>query len=153
MGDLHRGDRGGEGPTAGRVVLDTDVFSYLYERRPEGERFRPLVGAEPAIAFATAAELLFGAAKAAWGPDRLLRLESALAGVTILHPDEGLVRVCALVRAAAFRRGHPLGHQVNGNDLWIAACAVRYGLPLVTGNMRHFAGLPKLTVLTPEVML
>jgi len=93
--------------------------------------------------------LLFGAAKAQWGPDRLLHLESALAGMTILLPDEGLVRVCALVRAEAFRRGHPLGHRANANDLWIAACAVRYGLPLVTGNLRHFAGLPGLTVLPP----
>jgi tRNA(fMet)-specific endonuclease VapC len=150
VGDLHRGDRGGEGPAAGRVVLDTDVFSYLYEYRPEGERFRPLVAAEPAIAFATAAELLFGAAKAAWGPGRLLRLESALAGVTILLPDEGLIRVCALLRADAFRRGHPLGHQANANDLWIAACAVHHRLPLVTGNLRHFDDLRDLVVLTPE---
>jgi predicted nucleic acid-binding protein len=150
VADLHRGDRRGEGPTAGRVVLDTDVFSYLYEYRPEGERFRPLVGVEPAIAFATAAELLFGAAKAAWGPDRVLRLESALAGVTILLPDEGLVRVCALLRADAFRRRHPLGHRANANDLWIAACAMHHRVPLVTGNVRHFERLPGLTLLAPE---
>ncbi len=42
--------------------------------------------------------------------------------------------------------GHPLGQQVHANDLWIAACAVHYGLPLVTGNGRHFAGLPGLEV-------
>jgi predicted nucleic acid-binding protein len=65
-------------------------------------------------------------------------------------PDQGLPRTCAQLRAVAVRLGHPLGHRANANDLWIAACAVHHGLPLVTGNPRHFAGLPGLTVLTPD---
>ena len=47
----------------------------------------------------------------------------------------------------AGRLGHPLCRQVHSNDLWIAACAVFYRVPLVTGNGRHFVGLPGLTVL------
>jgi predicted nucleic acid-binding protein len=35
------------------------------------------------------------------------------------------------------------------NDLWVAACALRYGLPLATNNEKHFAGIPNLTVLGP----
>lgn len=105
--------------------------------------------ARSAVAFPTVAELLFGAAKAEWGPPRLARLDAALADVTILLPDEGLVRACARLRADAARLGHPLAHRANANDLWIAACAVHHRLPLVTGNMRHFAGLPCLVVLAP----
>ena len=48
------------------------------------------------------------------------------------------------------RLGHPLGHRANANDLWIAACAVHYRLPLVTGNVRHFDGLPGLELLVPD---
>jgi predicted nucleic acid-binding protein len=102
------------------------------------------------MAFPTVTELLFGAATHGWGVERLLRLESALDQVTTLLPDYGLIRTCALLRAEAFRRGHSLGHRANANDLWIAACAVHHRLPLVTGNHRHFAGLPGLTVLTPD---
>jgi predicted nucleic acid-binding protein len=50
----------------------------------------------------------------------------------------------------ASRLGHPLAHRANANDLWIAACAVHYRLPLVTGNLRHFADLRDLVVLAPE---
>jgi tRNA(fMet)-specific endonuclease VapC len=102
-----------------------------------------------AIAFVTAAELRFGAAKADWGDRRLAQLEKALDDVVIIHSDEHLVRTYAWLRAAAVRLGHPLGHRANANDLWIAACAVHYRLPLVTGNVRHFAGLPGLQLLAP----
>jgi hypothetical protein len=30
---------------------------------------------------------------------------------------------------------------------WIAACAVRYGIPLVTHNRRHFEGIPGLEMI------
>jgi predicted nucleic acid-binding protein len=49
----------------------------------------------------------------------------------------------AELRAAlAVRLGHPLGQHRHANDLWIATCAVHYGVPLVTGTVRHFDGLP-----------
>jgi len=102
------------------------------------------------VAFPTVAELLFGAAKAGWGVERLLRLEAALGGVTVLLPDMALVRTCGWLRAEAVRLGHPLGDRANANDLWIAACAVHHRLPLVTGNVRHFDGLPWLTLLVPD---
>ena len=104
--------------------------------------------ARSAVAFPTVAELLFGAAKAGWGVERLRRLEAALGGVTVLLPDMALVRTCASLRAEAVRLGHPLGDRANANDLWIGACAV-HRLPLVTGNARHFDGLPGLELVIP----
>jgi tRNA(fMet)-specific endonuclease VapC len=62
-------------------------------------------------------------------------------------PTDGLLRLCGLLRAVASRLGHPLGQHAHANDLWIAACAVYYDVPLVTGNGRHFAGLPGLEVI------
>ena len=35
---------------------------------------------------------------------------------------------------------------LDTDDLWIAACAMHYGVPLLTGNGRHFAGMPGLWV-------
>lgn len=150
MGAVHRGDRRGEGPASRRVVLDTDVFSFLYENRPEADRFRPLIGASLAVAFPTVAELYFGALNAGWGSRRICRLEGSLRTVRVLFPDDILIRVCGELRAEARRLGHPLGHEANANDLWIAACAIHFGAPLVTGNVRHFVGFPRLTVLSPE---
>lgn len=48
----------------------------------------------------------------------------------------------------AFRYLHDNGLLIGTNDLWIAAAAIAYGLPLATRNARHFRRVPCLTVLT-----
>ena len=35
------------------------------------------------------------------------------------------------------------------NDLWIAATAVRYAVPLITNNQRHFTQITQLQLLRP----
>ena len=130
-----------------RIILDTDAFSVLAERRPGAEKLAAVIGAaEPLLTFASVAELLYGAMAARWGSTRLQRLERAIARHGLLLPTTESLGVWARLRAGAVRAGHPLGHKVHANDLWIAACAVHYGLPLVTRNGRHFAGLPELEV-------
>lgn len=127
------------------VVLDTDVFSHLHDNRPAARRFAPHLADRPwAMAFPSVAELHYGALKAGWGRARFDRLEEDLALVTVLPSNDELLRVCGRLRAEAHRLGHPLAQDVHANDLWIAACAVHYGAPLLTGNLRHFDGLPGL---------
>jgi hypothetical protein len=46
-----------------------------------------------------------------------------------------VARSWALFVAAAQERGRPRPQ----NDMWIAACCVRYGLPLITLNVKDFA--------------
>lgn len=130
------------------AVIDTDVFSILIGHRPQAKRFRALVdGMDTALAFPSIAELLYGAHLARWGPVRLEWLESEIAQQGLLMPTHELLRLFGELRATAAGIGHPLGQPVHANDLWIASCAVHYGVPLVTGNGRHFAGLPELEVL------
>ena len=130
------------------VILDTDVFSVLTERRPGAEKIAAVIGdAETLLAFASVAELAYGAYLASWGAARVRRLEAAVASHGLLLPTDGLLRVWARLRVKARGVGHPLGHKVNSNDLWVAACAVHYQVPLLTGNGRHFGGLPGLKVL------
>jgi len=74
------------------------------------------------------------------------RLESEIARHGLLMPTEDLLRLCGGLRTVAARLGHPLSQPIHANDLGIAACAVYYRLPLVTGNGRHFVGLPGLEV-------
>lgn len=130
------------------AILDTDVFSIIIEQRPQAEKFAPLVyGIETALAFPSVAELTHGAHRAQWGAGRREWLEAQIARHGLLMPTEGLLRLWGVLRARTGRLGHPLGHQSHSNDLWIAACAVFYRVPLVTGNGRHFVGLPGLEVL------
>src|SRR6266446_8452431 len=38
-----------------------------------------------------------------------------------------------------------------GNDLWIATCAIRHSIPLVTHNRKHFDGIPRLVLISQVV--
>ncbi len=57
------------------LLLDTDVFSYLFKDHPFAEVYRPLLkGHVLAISFMTVAELFQGAFRAGWGGKRIERL-------------------------------------------------------------------------------
>ena len=42
------------------------------------------------------------------------------------------------------------GKNVACNDLWIAACAVRHSIPLITNNRKHFEVIPDLIVISEQ---
>ncbi len=48
--------------------------------------------------------------------------------------------------ARAFRYLKKSGQLIGANDLWIAATAVAYGMPLVTANHKDFVRVPGLDV-------
>jgi tRNA(fMet)-specific endonuclease VapC len=133
------------------LVFDTDVASYLYGNRPEAGKYeRHLRNAVPALAFTSVAELHYGAHRNEWSARRISHLDTYIRRFLMLPFDDDLPRLWARLRAHATRSGHPLANRDNSNDLWIAACAVHYEAPLITGNTRHFVDLPGLDVLSPD---
>jgi tRNA(fMet)-specific endonuclease VapC len=52
----------------------------------------------------------------------------------------------AVAYARATRELRARGALIGGNDLWIAATALRYELPLVTADLEHFQRVPGLAV-------
>jgi tRNA(fMet)-specific endonuclease VapC len=61
------------------VLVDTDVFSYLWQDRPEAVAYRKHVaGRIVALSFTSVAEAYYGAHKRKWGPRRLAQLEAAM---------------------------------------------------------------------------
>ena len=40
------------------------------------------------------------------------------------------------------------GRLIGGNDLWIGAAGLAYGMPVVTRNAEHFQRIPRLKVIT-----
>jgi tRNA(fMet)-specific endonuclease VapC len=133
------------------LVLDTDVASYLYGKRPEAGKYeRHLRNTVPALTFTSVAELHYGALRNEWGERRLVHLDAYIRRFLVLPFDDDLPRLWARLRADAARTGHPLAQPQNTNDLWIAAAAIHYEAPLLTGNVRHFQDLPGLDVLTAD---
>ena len=50
--------------------------------------------------------------------------------------------------AQAFRHLRRRGELIAANDLWIAAAALAYGMPVVTRNASHYERVPGLEVVT-----
>lgn len=124
-----------------KVLLDTDVTSYVFWQRDERARRRFLaysVG-DIGISVITAAELLYGAALKA---SERQGVERALASLVIAPFDLGAARVYGEIRSGLRRRGTPIGPL----DLLIAAQAIALGIPLATNNAREFRRVPGLRV-------
>jgi tRNA(fMet)-specific endonuclease VapC len=134
------------------LILDSIVVTRLYGNCPEVERVQGLLrDAALALAFASVADLHSAAQRNEWGDPRISHLVSYLRRRFVVLPyHDELPRVWARLRRHAERTGHALREPGSTNDLWVAACAVNYKMPLVTENVDRFLGLPGLEVLGPD---
>lgn len=137
----------------GAVVVDTSVISAeLDERFSERRRqYEPILAGRPLlVSFQTAAELRYGALRARWGPLRLRRLERLLTeGARPVESDPEMAAAAARLRVDCELAGHGLGAKDHEGDRWVAATAMRLGVPLVAhdGIFLNAPGLELLTLL------
>jgi predicted nucleic acid-binding protein len=127
------------------VLLDTDVFSYLIKQGDSrGDFYRPHVkGKTIALSFITVGELYYWTEKRKWSPRKIADLEQRIKAAVIVPYDLELCKEFGRVKLSL-----PVGKVVPTNDLWIATCAIRHSIPLVTHNFKDFDGIPRLRVIT-----
>src|SRR5258708_34130972 len=91
------------------LMLDTDISSYVIRRRPASiaERFEHYAS-ELCVSVVTAAELRFGAEKAA-RPERVKLVAAYLARLAILDSTGAVTFHYARIRAAPARAAKPIG--------------------------------------------
>jgi tRNA(fMet)-specific endonuclease VapC len=124
------------------VVVDTDVFSFLYKHDTRGALYQShLSGKTLQLAFATVAELYYWAVRYKWGQARVDDLRAAIARYTILEWDDATAWEWAHVMSV-------IGRPVAEADAWVAAVTIRHDMPLVTHNRKHFERIPQLTVIS-----
>ncbi|HEY5287891.1 MAG TPA: PIN domain-containing protein [Solirubrobacteraceae bacterium] len=97
------------------------------------------------MSFQTAMELRYGAIRRGWGEARMLKLESKIRGAEVIHTGPELVAICAQLRADCAAIGHALAQREHNADRWIAATAIRLGIPLVS-NDTIFKAVPGLAL-------
>lgn len=139
---------------AGPVVVDTDVFSFLYTQRGRYLEFAALLaGHVLTVSFAAHSEILAGGYRAGWGPRRMDALRQALRGFVVLPYSSAVVEAWAPLHAKL--AGHL--HRGGANDLWTAACALAQAppLPVVTNNLSDFQAVagqqPALRLVHPDL--
>ena len=128
----------------GPIVIDTDVYSADLSETALIAVYEPIIVGRPAfLSFQTVAELHFGALRRNWGAARMRsstprsppRRSSTLARISSLP-------TLTCVRSASVSVTHS-GNASTIADRWIAATALRLGIPLVS-NDRIFEGAPGL---------
>jgi predicted nucleic acid-binding protein len=132
--------------TKSRILVDTDVVSYLFGDRPQAGFFRPYLQHRTlAVSFMTVAELYFGAYKANWGDRRITLLENHLRNYVVVPFDYELCQRCARIRADRQKSGRQIGLA----DAWIAASAVAHDCALATNNGKDFQSIVGLELIAP----
>ena len=131
--------------TLAKVIVETNIISYIMKGHKLAKLYAPyLTGKLVAITFITVAEMYYGAEKSQWGEQRRKKLESILRNFVVIPYDFEIAKCYARIVAARERKGKPISFA----DAWIAACAVRHAVPLVTHNVRHFEEIDGLEVIT-----
>jgi predicted nucleic acid-binding protein len=131
----------------GKLMLDTNIVSYLLKKneivRPYLQHFS---GKLLFLPFISVGELFLWAESAGWGQKRRAELEERLRNYVVVPYDHEIARLYAQIAAERKRNGRPIGL----HDAWIAACAVRHGVPLATHNAKDFEGISALEILTEK---
>ena len=129
-------------------LFDTDAISELLRPRPAKAYVKWLMRVPREEQFTSAVvigELYKGAYRSQARERHLTNIEErVLPAVTVLPYDIGVAKVFGKIRAHLEEKGTVLPDA----DLQIAATALGHGLELVTGNVRHFKGIPGLRLNT-----
>jgi tRNA(fMet)-specific endonuclease VapC len=127
-------------------LFDTDVLSHVLKKRRSAALMARLERTPQAAQFTSAvnvAEIYFGVLRKD-GREDLLRCyeDQVFPRLTILSFDREGARIFGRIKADLERRGLPRFEP----DLQIAAVALANNLTLVSGNIRHYSGIPGLRV-------
>lgn len=127
--------------SGGEMLFDTNAVVAL------GDGDKALLGLVAGVRRASVpaivcGELLFGALNSARPGQNMSRIRGVLNQFEVLPIDLETAEHYATVRAALRRAGSPIPE----NDIWIAAVARQYSLPLVSRD-GHFGYVKDITVL------
>jgi predicted nucleic acid-binding protein len=102
-----------------------------------------------AVSFITVGELLFGAQKRKWGKSKVADLNAKLRSLVIVPYDMAVCRTYGDLKAKLQKDG--IG--IADNDLWIASCAVRHSIPLISNNRKHFERIKDLVLISEAPLI
>jgi tRNA(fMet)-specific endonuclease VapC len=121
------------------LVIDTDIFVWLTRGKKQAAPYASIVtGKRMVLSFATVAELWRGAHTQKYGETSRKKLEADIGLAIVVPPTNELTHEWARLTANARSNGHPLGQKAQAHDAWIAATAIFFRIPLLTGNQAHF---------------
>jgi predicted nucleic acid-binding protein len=127
------------------AFVDTDVVSMLFKGDTRALAYRShITGRLLGISFMTLAELERWSLERDWGQRRKQELAQRLTRYVVLPVNRELCGKWAEVSLAAKRKGRP----TQTADVWIAASALYYEVPLITRNRGDYSAVDGLVLLS-----
>ncbi len=128
-------------------LVDSDVCIHAMRRRRESLKamLRAIRPEGLAISVITYGEVLDGALYSRERIENVQKWRAFVSGVDVVDVTMAIADIWADLRGALRSKGN----LIADNDLLIAATAIRFGLTVVSGNVRHFGRVPGLTLLVP----
>jgi tRNA(fMet)-specific endonuclease VapC len=123
----------------GKAALDTNAVVQILNGRLDIPR---LGFEEILVPMIVVGELFFGVHKSARTGENRRRLLTFLDLISIIENDLEVAETYGKIKTQLRSQGKPIPE----NDMWIAAIAMRHGLPLVT-NDKHFNSVVGLDVI------
>jgi tRNA(fMet)-specific endonuclease VapC len=116
---------------AGEVLLDTNIVIAFFGS--ETAVCQRVAESDIIVTSTVLGELYFGARRSGQTASNLTRLDEFSASVAVLPCDGATSRYYGEIKDRLRAKGRP----IPDNDIWIAAVALQYGLPLATRD-EHF---------------
>jgi tRNA(fMet)-specific endonuclease VapC len=127
------------------ILVDTNVVSYIMRGDTRAKWYIPhLQGKLLAISFITVGEMFYGAEKKGWGEQKRKYLEETLRKFVIIPYDKDIAWCYARIVTEREKKGRP----IDLHDAWIAACALRHRIAIVTHNASDFEDITGLQIIT-----
>jgi predicted nucleic acid-binding protein len=134
--------------TVPKLVIDTNIVSYMMRGQAEARAYaKHLQDHLLAISFVTVGELFYGAENARWETKRCMKLETVLRNFLVIPYDSKIAKAYARVLFECDGKEPP----ISSNDAWIAACAIRHSVPLVTHDAKNFECIADLELITESI--
>ncbi len=126
------------------MLIDTNIVSYIFKGDTRAQLYQPtLAGQTLFVSFMTVAELYRWPYEKNWGEPKKQGLVQFLRNFAVLPYDDALAWKWAELVGKTCR-----GRPMSAADSWIAATALRHGMPIVTHNKKHFEHIPGLIVIS-----
>ncbi len=126
--------------TGNKCLLDTNVIIDVFKNKNTvADRLDTI--AEIYVPVMVVGELYYGAYRSANPEKHILQVQSFLRNCQVLLSDASTAEVYGGIKAALMAKGKPIPE----NDIWIAAVARQYNLPLFTAD-NHFTEIDSITL-------
>lgn len=126
--------------TGNKCLLDTSVIIHAFKQNNAiAERLDAL--AEIYVPVIVVGELYYGAYRSANPEKHIAQVQSFLQNCKVLLSDAATAASYGAIKAALMAKGKPIPE----NDIWIAAVARQYNLPLFTAD-NHFTAIEGITL-------